>query len=127
MYGVSETQNFDTGKESVVIRNYLDGIKGGVALDTSDFTEEFIQCGHVIIKNSTDGTYKPLPVKNGVYEALPAGYEYVGICVTTAPVDEALVGVVTAGEVNDVAVPFSVDGILADLKTAIPTLRWAHD
>lgn len=127
MYGVSETQTFDTGKESVVIRNYLDGIKGGVALDTSDFTEEFIQCGHVIIKKTADGTYKPLPVSDGAYKALPEGYEYAGICVTTAPKDEALVGVITAGEVNDVAVPFPVDGILTALKTAIPTLRWAHD
>lgn len=125
MYGVKETEHYDTGKDSVVIRNYLDGIKKGVVLDTSDFTEEFVRCGHIIIRK--DGVYKPMPVANSAYKTLPEGYSYVGVCMTTAPKDEAHVGVLTAGEVNDVAVPFAIDSIKTALQTALPNIRWEHD
>ena len=46
---------------------------------------------------------------------------------TTAPVDTPHVGVMTAGEANDKAVPYPVDTIKASLKTAVPTLQWGHD
>ena len=127
MYGVSETMTFDTGKESVIIRNYVNGIMGGVILDMTDFSDEFIKCGHIIIRSTENGEYKPMPVKDGAYEALPVNHEYVGICMTTAPADTPHVGVMTAGEANDKAVPYSVDTIKAALKTAVPTLQWGHD
>lgn len=127
MYGVSETKTFDTGKESVIIRNYVNGITGGVILDVTGFSEDFIKCGHVIIRNTTDGEYKPMPVSEGAYTALPENCEYAGICMTTVPVDTPHVGVMTAGELNDKAVPYSVDTIKAALKTAVPTLQFGHD
>lgn len=127
MYGVSETTTYDSGKESVVIRKYLNGIMGGVVLDVTDFAEEFIQCGHVIIRSTESGEYKPMPLKDGKYDVLPANHEYVGVCITTAPKDTPHVGVITAGEVNDKAVPYPVDGILTALKAAVPTLQWGHD
>lgn len=125
MYGVGSTTNYTFGKESVVIRNYLDGIKKGVILDVSDFTEDTIQCGHIIIKK--DDTYKPMPVKSDAYDTLPSGYEYVGVCMTTVPKTEPHVGVMTAGEANENAVPYPITSIKAALKTAVPTLRWDHD
>lgn len=125
MYGVKETEHFNNGKESVIIRNYLDGIKKGVILDTSDFTEDYVRCGHVIIRK--DDTFKPMPVSSGAYAALPEGYSYAGICMTTTPKDEAHVGVLTAGEVNDVAVPFPIDTIKTAFQAAVPTIRWDHD
>lgn len=127
MYGVSETTTYDSGKESVVIRKYLNGITGGVVLDMTDFTDEFIQCGHVIIRSTESGEYKPMPLKDGKYASLPANHEYVGVCLTTAPKDTPHVGVITAGEGNDKAVPYSVDTILAAFKAAVPTLQWGHD
>ena len=69
MYGVSKTETYDSGKESVII----------------------------------------------------------GICMTTVPADTPHVGVMTAGEANDKAVPYPVDTIKAALKTAVPTLQWGHD
>lgn len=126
MYGVGETKKYDVfGKESVIIRNYLDGIKGGVILDVTDYTEDYIQCGQIII--GKDGKYKPMPISEGAYSTLPAGYEYIGVCMTTVPKDEPNVGVMTAGEANDNAVPYPVTAIKAALKTAVPTLRWDHD
>lgn len=127
MYGVNETTHFDSGKESVVIRKYLNGITGGVVLDTTGFSEKFIQCGHVIILDTTSGEYKPMPVSNGAYASLPDSCEFVGVSMTTVPVDTPHIGVITAGEVNDKAVPYSVDSIKAAIKTAVPTLQWGHD
>lgn len=127
MYGVSETTVFDSGKDAVVIRKYLNGITGGVVLDVSNFDEELIQCGHVIIRDTTSGEYKPMPVSGKAYGSLPTGCEYAGICMTTVPKDTPHVGVLTAGEVNDNAVPFPVDAIKAAFKTAVPTIQWGHD
>jgi hypothetical protein len=128
MYGVSKTKTFDSGKESVIIRNYVNGIMGGVILDMTGFSGEFIQCGHIIIRDTKSGEYKPMPVTGEAYDLLPESHEYVGICMTTAPVDTPHVGVMTAGEANDKAVPYPVDDtIKAALKIAVPTLQWGHD
>lgn len=128
MYGVSKTETYDSGKESVIIRNYVNGIMGGVVLDLTGFSGEFIQCGHIIIRDTTSGEYKPMPVKGGAYDQMPESHEYVGICMTTVPADTPHVGVMTAGEANDKAVPYPVDDeIKTALKTAVPTLQWGHD
>lgn len=127
MYGVSETTVFDSGKESVIIRNYVNGIMGGVILDMTGFDADFIKCGHIIIRDKSTGEYKPMPVTGTAYASLPGNCEYVGICMTTAPKDTPHVGVMTAGEANDKAVPYPVDSIKDALKTAVPTLQWGHD
>ena len=57
MYGVSKSETYDSGKESVIIRNYVNGIMGGVVLDLTGFSGEFIQCGHIIIRGTTSGEY----------------------------------------------------------------------
>lgn len=127
MYGVSKTETYDSGKESVIIRNYVNGIMGGVVLNLTGFSGEFIQCGHIIIRDTMSGEYKPMPVKDGHYDTLSNSYEYVGICMTTVPADTPHVGVMTAGEANDKAVPYPVDTIKEKLKTDVPTLQWGHD
>lgn len=127
MSGLEAAEVFDSGKESVVIRKYLNGITGGVVLDMTGFDEPFIKCGHVIIRSTKDGEYKPMPVSGKEYSSLPANCEYVGVCMTTAPKDTPHVGVLTAGEVNDRAVPYSVETIKAAVKTAVPTIQWGHD
>lgn len=117
-----------SGLDSIVIRNYVDGIKGGVVLDMTGFTPEVIKTGHVIIKSNT-GVYKPMPLNGNVYGTLPANHSYVGICVTTAEWNKegSLVGVMTAGEFNDVASPYDFSTIAAAFKTAVPTIRFDHD
>lgn len=116
-----------SGPESIIIRNYVDGIKGGKVLDMDGYTDDYLKCGHVIIKK--DETYKPMPVTEGAYANLPQGYSYAGICVTTVEwrKEGSLVGIMTAGEVNDKALPFSITSIAAAIKAAIPTLRFDHD
>jgi hypothetical protein len=116
-----------SGKDAVIIRNYVDGIKGGKVLDMTGFTEDILKCGHVIIKKNE--TYKPLPVSNDAYASLPEGWSYAGINMTTVEwkLEGSIVGIMTSGEVNDKAAPYNLSSIAAAIKTAIPTLRFDHD
>ena len=98
-----EGMRIDSANDSIVIRNYGAGIKGGRTLDMTDFPSDLkcIKAGHVVIRSTEDETlYKPMPVasdgKN--YDSLPEGYEYVGVVVATKPVDYPLVGIMYAGE-----------------------------
>lgn len=117
-----------SGPDSIVIRNYVDGIKGGKVLDMEDFTPDVLKTGHVIIKSNT-GVYKPMPLSGDAYASLPANHSYVGICVTTTEwkKEGSLVGIMTAGEFNDVAAPYDFSTIAAAFKAAVPTIRFDHD
>lgn len=119
-----------TGNDSIVIRNYLDGIKGGKVLDMAGFTPEVLKCGHVIIKSNTD-VYKPMPLnqEGDAYGSLPANHSYVGISTTSIEwgKEGSLVGILTAGEVNDSALPYDMTSILSAFKAAVPTIRFDHD
>jgi hypothetical protein len=127
-----EGMRIDSASDSIIIRNYGAGIKGGRTLDMTDFPSDLkcIRAGHVVIRSIEDETlYKPMPVANDgkSYASLPQGYEYVGVVVATKPVDYPLVGIMYAGEVNDVASPYPVSDIKAALKTALPGLVFMHD
>lgn len=117
-----------SGPDSVVIRNHEDGIKGGKVLDMTGFTPDVLKTGHVIIKSNTD-VYKPMPLNGDVYGSLPANHSYVGICMTTTEwrKEGSLVGIMTAGEINDVAAPYDFSTIAAAFKSAVPTIRFDHD
>ena len=127
-----EGMRIDSANDSIVIRNYGAGIKGGRTLDMSDCPSDLkcIRAGHVVIRSTSDETlYKPMPVSSDGknYADLPLGYEYVGVVVATKPVDYPLVGIMYDGEVNDVASPYPVTSIKAALKTALPGLVFMHD
>jgi hypothetical protein len=120
-------EEYSMGNE--VIRSFIDTIKGGVMLDTTGYTEEYIKAGHIIIKKTEEGKdiYQPMPVSGEAYDSLPVGCDYVGVNIHTVPTDEPFVAVLTIGEVNDKLVPFSMDSIMSDFKAAVPTINWAHD
>lgn len=117
------------GKDPIVIRHELDDLKGGVVLDVTGYTEEFIYAGHPVIRDSATGlTFKPFPVANGALGTLPEGYEYVGVVIRTKPTAEPFVSVMTAGEVNEKALKFPLtSAIKTAIKAAVPTVRWEHD
>ena len=119
-----------SGPDSIIIRNYLDGIKGGKVLDMTGFTPAVLKCGHVIIKNSTD-TYKPMPLnaQGNSYGELPANHTYVGFAIHSCEwaKEGSLVGIITAGEVNDIALPYDFSTIASAFKAAVPTIRFDHD
>lgn len=127
MNGTQEAFGF--GNDPIIVRKHVDGAKGGVLLDVTGFTEEFVRCGHVIIRKTDDGkdVYMPMPVSDGAYAELPSGAEYYGICEASKSVNEPVVAVLTIGEVNDKALPFSIDPIKAAFLAAVPTIRFDHD
>lgn len=126
---VGTMESFGFGYDPIVIRKYIAGIQGGVVLDMTGFKDEFIRSGHVIIRNTDNGTYKPMPVNSGgnAYDSLPGSHEYVGVCVATKSAKEPFVSVMHTGVVNDVASPYPLDSIKTALKAAVPTLVFEHD
>ena len=42
---------FGFGNDPIVIRRYLAGIQGGKVLDVTNYTEEFIRAGHIVIRH----------------------------------------------------------------------------
>lgn len=124
---LSNIESLSFGLDSVVIRNYLAGIIGGKALDTTGYTEEYIKAGHLVIRDTKTDTYKPMPVTAGSYATLPEDHEYAGVTVATVKTAAPLVGIMYAGEVNENAVPYSVTTVKEAVKTALPQLVFAHD
>lgn len=125
----SELQTMGTGMDPVVIRKYIAGITGGRTLDVSGFPLDIIKAGHIVIRDTANDTYKPMPLAAGneAYGTLPASHEYVGVLVRSVSKEAPLAAIMYSGEVNDVASPFPIDSIKAALKTALPTLVFLHD
>lgn len=124
---VGTIESFGFGKDPIVIRKYIAGIKGGKVLDVTGFTEDYIRAGHVIVRDKTNDTYKPMPVSSGAYGSLPSNCEYVGVAVSTKSVKEPFVSIMHTGVVNDEASPYPLTSILSALKSAVPTLVFEHD
>jgi hypothetical protein len=126
---IGTKEAYGYGMDPIVIRKHVDGVKGGVLLDVTGFTEEYVRCGHVIIRKTVEGkdVYMPMPVSDGAYASLPQGAVYYGICEATKSTAEPIVAVLTIGEVNDKALPFSIDSIKAAFMAAVPTIRFDHD
>lgn len=145
-----------SGLDSVVIRKYIAGIDGGRTLDVSGYPLDIIKAGHVIIRSTETGEYKPLPIEAAINTdpSLPDyryggtvddTWELAGVLVRSVPKGDARAAVMYAGEVNDKAMPYSIDvdmmkftGVegtseksgqtLRDaLKAALPTLVFLHD
>ena len=117
------------GMDSVVIRQYIAGIKNGKTLDVTGYAPDVIKAGHVVIYDTVNDVYKPMPLneEGTAYGSLPANHEYAGVLVATILKKRPLAGIMYAGEVNDVASPFPVDSIKSAMKTALPQLVFKHD
>lgn len=121
-------REYSDGLDAVVIRRYTGGITGGRTLDMTDFPDESIRAGHIIICEDTTDTYKPLPVKDGKYQSLPEGTALVGVVVASKPKAKPFVAIMNVGEVNDVASPYPIDDTLRKaLRDALPGLIFTHD
>lgn len=123
----SAIEQFGFNADPIVIRHYVAGFKGGKVLDVTDYTEDYIKAGHVIICDTQTETYKPMPVSGGAYASLPENHKYVGVAVSSVAKDEPFVAIMHTGEVNDVASPYAIDDIKAALLAQVPTLVFNHD
>lgn len=63
--------NFDVGNDGLVIVKNLEVIPGGKTLDTTGFLPAVIKEGHVLIRKTSDGSIKPMPLLgSGTIESL---------------------------------------------------------
>lgn len=116
------------GKENIVIVNHIDGIRGGRTLDVTGFAPEVIHAGHVIVKLAS-GDYAPMPLTAGAdaYASLPGGASYAGFLVATISTKQPLAGIMVRGTINPKASPFALDGIISDVKEALPLIDYQED
>ncbi len=121
----NEKEQIIFGDDSIVIQKFISGIKGGRTLDVTGFTDKVIKAGHVIIHK--EGVYKPMPVADGKYAALPEGHNYAGVLYRSILATKPLASIMTWGEVNDVAKPFEMTDILDAFKAACPHIDFIKD
>lgn len=116
----------DTSHDCITIRQHLSGKAGGAALDVTGFKPTVIKAGHVVIKETATGTYKPMPVNEAgsAYAALPAGHTYYGVVVSSRPTSQPSVAIMYRGEVNENASPYPVT---AEIKAALSKIEFTHD
>lgn len=126
----AQKKSYDTGNDAVVIRQYLGGITGGRALDYSNFTDEVIRAGHIIVRKEIDGVYEysPLETEGGKYKDKDSDAEFAGVVVRSRVKGEA-VAIMDNGRVNDIAMPYEFKDTTQReaIKTALPCLVFEHD
>lgn len=120
----SEKSTVDTSRDSIVIAKVFETLVGGRSLDVTGFTPAVIKAGHVVIKETATGTFKPMPVDGAAYDALPAGHTIEGVVIASTMTNRAMVGILVRGTVNEAASPYPVT---AEIKTALPLIRFTQD
>jgi hypothetical protein len=126
---VNTAEEIITGNDNIVIVDNFQSIRGGRTLDVTGFAPEVIKAGHVIIKETATGEYKPMPVNAGgtAYGTLPASHTYAGIQINTVRTKRPMAGILVRGTVNYKAAPYPMDTILAAVKTALPLIDFRED
>ena len=78
-------EDIASGMDNIVIVDVFESVRGGRTLDVADFAPDVVRAGHVIIKETSTGEYKPMPIDDdGIdYEELPTGHAYAGILINT--------------------------------------------
>lgn len=102
----------NTTNDSVVIVQNIDGIPGGRTLNVEGFPDKEISAGHVIIKETASGGYKPLPITGEI----PSGHTYAGYLVASLSVENAQAAIMYAGTVNEAYCKYPIP---AAAKTSI--------
>ncbi len=117
---LTSKESIDTTKDSVVIVKNLETVAGGRTLDTTGFGDDEISAGHVIIKETATGEYKPLPV-NGT---LPADHTYVGVLVASIKTALPMAAIMVRGTVNEAYAKYAIS---AGAKTALSLTRFINE
>lgn len=123
---------FSDGYDALVVRENYTATDGGVTLDTTGFPNANIRSGHVIIKETADGTFKPMPISGDSYAALPGGHTYYGHAVQSVLTAKPFVGVTQHAKINNLVVDpdagvYDLAPILTALKAALPHIIYQGD
>lgn len=113
--------------DGIVIVDNFQSKRGGASLDVTGYDYPTLYAGHVIIKETSTGTFKPMPVtgepfdSGSAYATLPSGHTYYGHQIQTVPTNRAMVGILVRGTINpsDSCNPYSLTPILTDLQAAV--------
>ena len=125
---------FGRNLDTLVIVDNFQSKRGGVTLDVTGFSKPYIRGGHVVIKETSTGDLKPMPLNSGgtAYDTLPVGYTYYGHVVNSVLTSKPFVGITRRGAVNHKVVDASIGyydmaTILADLKTNLTLIDYLAD
>lgn len=122
--------SIDLKNRGIVIVDNFRSIRGGATLDVTGFVPDYITEGHVIIKETSTGNYKPLNTNAGMtaYVALPAGHTYQGVLINhEIPKSKPFAGIMYDGTINPVAAPYDFATIAVAFKTAVPLIEQRAD
>ena len=125
----NEGDSIDTGIDSVVIVDNFQSVRGGRSLDVAGFTPKVIQAGHMIIKETATGNFKPMPVnaQQNAYAALPADHTYAHVLIASILTKKAMAALLVRGTVNPAACPYPMATILDAVKEALPLIDFRED
>ena len=125
---------FGRNLDTLVIVDNFQSKRGGVTLDVTGFSKPYIRGGHVVIKETSTGDLKPMPLNSGgtAYDTLPVGHSYYGHVVNSVLTSKPFVGITRRGAVNHKVVDASIGyydmaTILADLKTNLTLIDYLAD
>ena len=125
---------FGRNLDTLVIVDNFQSKRGGVTLDVTGFSKPYIRGGHVVIKETSTGDLKPMPLNSGgtAYDTLPSGHTYYGHVVNSVLTSKPFVGITRRGAVNHKVVDASIGyydmaTILADLKTHLTLIDYLAD
>lgn len=112
------------GNDDIVIINDLGDIPGGRTLDVSGVASgtTVIKAGHIIIKKA-DGEYAPLGITTGSYNSLTSGQSYVGVLKASVTVSDPRAAIMTIGQVNAAASPYTVTDTI---KSGLPHIEFLY-
>ena len=123
-----EKEQIVFGNDSVVIRKYGNSLAGGRVLDVTGITEKVLHAGHIIIKDA-NGVYKPMPVSDGAYVTPDekSTDTYVGVLYRSILTAKPAASIMTAGVVNEKALPYAISSIKSAFVAACPHIMFEDD
>lgn len=123
----------DAGYDAVTIVTNLEDIPGGKTLDVTGFAPEVIKAGHLIIKETSTGILKPMPVNGGetaynAWNTVSTGHTAVGIVAASVLKTKPFVSIMVRGTMNEQAF-INNGGFTAptEAKTALSLIRFIKD
>ncbi len=122
-----EETSVSYGNSGIIVRDNQRSIPGGKTLDVTGFTPAVIPEGHVIIRETATGEFKPMPIAGTAVAALPAGHTYAGINVAGILTADPRAGISYECTVNRKASVYDPATIEAAVKAALPNIHFLED
>lgn len=109
---INKGVSIKTLRDRKIIAHAVTDVPGGLVLDMTGYNGAQLYAGQPVYIEDVDGkeNYKPLNIatdetdgKQGTFEAIPEGVEFVGVITQSKRNDEPNVGITRSGQVNKYA------------------------